>query len=171
VLINEPQPAHLLAAGQADQLGGVHLPDVVRVRGAAALGAGAALGGGVQSGLSEPALQGTDAGQGRGGEVVAEQDADQGGAPGGVVATHLQGGLMQRRGGSARLGPRVGGREVVRRPLTEAAQEAADGACGEAEFGGDGGGVLALVPAPAEGAAQRGGDGTRHGRSSCAPRR
>jgi hypothetical protein len=171
VLIDQPEPAHLLAAGQADQLGGVHLPDVVRVQGAATLGAGAASpGGGVQSGAGEPALQGADAGQGSLGEVVAEQDADQGGPPGGVVAAHLHDGFLQGGEGPNRVGPRVGGREVVRGLLAEAPQEAADGALGEPERGGDGGGVLALLPAEAQGAAQRGGDETRHGRSSCAPR-
>jgi hypothetical protein len=109
VLVGDPQPTDALAAGQAPLLGGVHLPDVVGVRGA--VGAGlrpSPLGGRRQAGVVEPALQRPGRRQCRGREVVPEQDADQRRAPGGVLATELQGRLLQGRGRARVHGSRAG---------------------------------------------------------------
>jgi len=168
VLVGQPQPADALAAAQPHALGGVHLPDGVGGGGAAGVLPGpAAARGRCQAGAAEPALQGPGRRQGDGGELAAQQDADQRRPPGRVSAAHLQGRLPERRGGG---GTAVVGRQGALAAAAEARQQAADGARGQAQFAGDGAGALAAAEAAEANTAERGGDGARHGKPSNAPR-
>jgi hypothetical protein len=99
-LIDDPQPAHRLARLQADQLGGIDLPDLVGLLGASAIaGAAPAAWGGVELGAEEPALQGARGGDGGSGEAASEQDANQPGTPGGVIAPEVEGNVVKGRRG------------------------------------------------------------------------
>jgi hypothetical protein len=82
VFIDDPQPGDLGRGGQADLLGGVHLPDVVGPQAALSRRGGRlGLRRSRQAVMSEPALQRADRGDGPGGEIPQQQTADQGGAP------------------------------------------------------------------------------------------
>jgi hypothetical protein len=168
-LINDAEPADTLARLQADEFFGIDLPDVVGPPGPVAVGGGAAaLGSGAEAGLAEPALHGALRGQPGLGVSLAEDDADEASPPGGVGAAQRQGLLVELLGGSG-AGPAVvtvGGGQGRVPVLTEAAHELPDGAWGQAEGLGDGGGGLAAVVASQDGLAE--GDGSRcwHGKSS-----
>jgi len=168
VLVHQAEPADPPAVGQRHALAGVHLPDLVRPLGPAGVGLGPAAARGRRQPLgAEPALQGAGRRRGRGRRPVPQQDADERGAPGGVLASQPQG---RRAGGGGRPGPAaVGGEQGVGGVAAQAAHEPAGGAQGQAEAGGDGGRVLAALAGAAQGAADGGGDGTWHKAASTAP--
>jgi hypothetical protein len=150
MFIGQTQPTHPLAVAQAHLLGGVHLPNVMGVLGAVGVGPGAtSLGSWGQAVLRQPALYGAGRRQGLWVELVSQKDADERGAPGGVVASQLQGGLLQRR--RRDVGERgavaVGGPHGFGASVAEALEQAAHGAGCQAEGGGNGEGILAALPA------------------------
>jgi hypothetical protein len=150
-LVDDPQPADALPGLEPDQLGGVHLPDLVRLAGPLGVGGRAAAGGRrAEAGLVEPALQGAHGGQVGAGVAAAEEDADEAGAPAGVVAAEGEGLVPELAGGRglAAAAAAVGGRESLAAAVAEAAEEGSDGTGREAEGAGDGGGGLALAVAP-----------------------
>jgi len=162
VLIDDPQPADAAAVAQGDALLGVDLPGGVGPVGARGRGGGRAAGrGGPQAGGAEPALQGPLRGGVRA-VLAAQQHPDQAGAPGGVLAAQLDG-LAHQVGGVAASGGRgpVGGAQAGVAAEPEAAGQVADGALGQAEFGGDGRRGQAAAAAGPDGAAHgdRGGGG------------
>jgi hypothetical protein len=90
--VDDAQPADPAAALQADLLGSIHLPDLVRVLGALRI-----LGDWTSAAwrrpqpcLLKPALQRAFRGQSLGAVQAAQKDEDQAGAPGRVFAAELQ---------------------------------------------------------------------------------
>src|SRR5262249_21655051 len=105
--------------------------------------------GGEPRGL-EPALEGTFRGPGPVGELLAQEHADQPGAPGGVVPAELAGELPPVRGcpGGSPFGGGGSRCDPVAPVGADAAAEAADGAGRESDVAGegsDGGGLLEAV--------------------------
>jgi hypothetical protein len=89
-LIDDPQPADRLPRLEADALSGVDLPDVMGLGSAGGAAGGTAAGGGRgQVGGVDPALHGALARDGGGGVFAAQQQAEQAGAPGGMLAAQL----------------------------------------------------------------------------------
>jgi hypothetical protein len=156
VLVGHPQPADPLAAGQADLVGRVHLPGVVRGAGP---GAAAAAGRGRgQARPGQPALDGARVRRGGVREAARQLDAQQAGPPVGVLAAQREG-VIDPVGPPAAAGAAVARR--VRAGGAEGAQQVADGARGQAEAGRQGGGVgVGLGGLPKGGPdRQRGGGG------------
>src|SRR5207248_65945 len=93
-------------------------------------------------------------------------DAEQAGAPGRVVAAHLQGPVAESGAARGRrpAGTRVAGGQGLGAAFPQAPQEVANRAGGEAEGGSDGGGGLPALAALPEGAAEGHGDRGGHGR-------
>src|SRR5262249_31752613 len=151
---------------EADARGGVHLPDVVGLGGAGdSAGGAAAAGRRGPVAAAQPAAHGALAGDGGRRALAAQQEPEPAGAPGGVRAAPLACPVAQRGGLGAqrRAGVRVAwGHGLGAVPLPTA-EEVTDGARGEAEGGGAGGGRLAALVAPPDGAADGYGDGGRHG--------
>src|SRR5262245_13277014 len=97
-LIDDPQPTHALARLEADQFGGIDLPDVMgpgRPLGAA--GGPAAGGSGAEARLPEPALEGALAGDGGARVAALEHDAEQAGSPARVRAAQVEDVVPQGR--------------------------------------------------------------------------
>jgi hypothetical protein len=158
-LIDQAQPTHLATAAQADALSGIDLPDLVGLacplvgRRAAA---GAAGGGRGQALVGQPAPQRAGRGQAPAGVAVPEHEPDQVGAPAGVLAAQVGGGLHQvgRRGGLGAAAAAVVRGHAVGAVGGEAPAEAADGPGIQVQGGGDGRRPLALLPAAEQGTAQ-----------------
>ncbi len=117
----------------------------------------------------QPPLQGAHHGQGLLiGELASQHHADQTGTPTGVGAAQVQSRLHK---GFRRLrcrGPTtvIGGHHRGFSFPTEALNQRADGAWGEAQGHGDGGAVLTVAEAPPDGLADGYRNGTSHGMSS-----
>src|SRR6266851_1821687 len=95
-LIDQAQPTDQGAVADAHPLGGVELPDLVRLGGPPLAPPGSPpFGGGAEAGAGQVALQGALAGQGAVGVALGEQHAEQPGPPAGVPAAHLQRGGEQ----------------------------------------------------------------------------
>lgn len=121
-------------------------------------------GGRAQALLVEPALQGALGRQVRAGMAALEEDPNQSASPGGVFPAQRQGLVAEGVLGSApgATAGVVGRPEGVGSLVSEALQEAADGARAQAEFVSDGvGGLLPLLALP-DGLAERYGDGGWH---------
>jgi hypothetical protein len=155
-----------LAAGQAQLLDGVHLPDGVRQRGSGDGGAGFAAGrGGRLLQAGEVTLQGACAGQVGFGVALAQADAQVGRSPGRVLSVQQQG-LLQRRAERGRLGPRGVGRlhrrgALVVQGLTKATHRAGV----EVQLPGDEGGRVAALPVSEDALPHGEGKWCRHGTS------
>ena len=100
--------------------------------------------------------------------MTAQEDADESGAPGGVLAAEGEGVVMQRLGGrsAGALAVAVGGGENRIGVKLPAVQELADGAWGQAEGVGDSEDGLTALVASKDGLTE--GEGSRcwHGKSS-----
>ena len=112
-LVHDPQPAGPVAVGQADALGPVHLPDLVRPGRPGGGGRRpAAARGRIQAGPPQPPL-GRAGGRPVAGRGSLPQDRQQpGGPPGRVFPPQLEHGRPAR----GRLGVRRGRRGVIARP-------------------------------------------------------
>jgi hypothetical protein len=168
--IDDAQPADALAVAQADALGGIGLPNRVGLRGTTAAmlgGRSPPAGGAAQAGRAKPALQRAPGRHGAPAVAPAQEDADEAGAPGGVLAAEFKRRAAHGRVGGVRghSGTAVGGGQRVVTVGAEAAQQAAGGAEFEAEGMRDGGSGLALAVALPEGATEGGGNGGGHGRA------
>ena len=158
-----------MTGGQGHALAGVHLPDLMRPRGAACVGGGPpSRRRGGEVGPSQPALERAFGGQGARGELRAQHHADQSRAPTRVFAAEAQDRLDERLGGPRRAGPAVvvrgvqGGSALAAEPL----DQTANGARIEGPSSGDGGDVLVVAGAFPDGFADGNGKRARHGRSS-----
>jgi hypothetical protein len=131
-------------------------------RGAAAFGRRA------EASLTEPALESALRGYLGGGQLLAQQDADEARPPGRVLPAEGEGAVVQLLGvGAARgVAVAVGRVEHGVGVLPPAAQQLADGALGQAEGLGDRGGRLAAAVAPQEGLTERQGSRCWHEESS-----
>jgi hypothetical protein len=131
-------------------------------------GGAAALGGGAEAGLVEPALQGAFGGNAGAGEVLAQQDAEVAGPPGRVLPPPGQRLVVQLlrglRAGTVLVAVGRGKYRVGVR--AEAVQEWADRAQREAEGLGNGGGRLAAPVTTQERLPQRQGSGCGQRKSS-----
>ena len=133
---------------QANRLGGVHLPGLMRPgRSGRIPGRPPAGGGGGKPRLLEPALQGTLARPGALRIALPEHHPDQAGAPRRVIAAQLAGDLAPRRRGAGVGGfrPRIAGRNALGADAAEAATQRPDGSLGEVEGSGQGRCGLALL--------------------------
>lgn len=103
----------------------------------------------LQPGRLEPALDRPHLGQGRVGKPGQQFEADQAGAPGGVLLLHGQGRLVDGRGGPGRLGAAVVvmGLQARLALEAEAAPPLANGAVLHLQALGNGGERLALLVA------------------------
>jgi hypothetical protein len=169
-LVDDPEPTHPLAAPQADLLLGVHLPDVMRPRGSGrrrGRRGPAALRGGAEPGLSEPALQGALGGRPPAGRQPQEE-ADQAGSPGRVPPAQADGEVAHPIGGagSRARATAVGRDQGGLAQAAEAGDQVLGGANGQAEGAGDGRRAFPAVVPAGDGPADGKGDGCRHGRSS-----
>jgi hypothetical protein len=146
-LIHPTQPRDLLPGRQAELFDGIHLPDGVRVLDPLRSGSGfAARGSGRLAVASEPALQGTGAGQRRElGLEVAQTQTQIGGSPTRVLLVQQQR-LLDRRPGRPRRGPWIGGRQCRGPVLVEGVAEAADRAGRQPQLSGQDTGRGSLFP-------------------------
>jgi hypothetical protein len=163
-LVHQAEPRRLLPAEERHLFGGVHLPDLMRSVGAAAVVGRLASGrSGVPPGPSQPALE--RAGAGDDGRIrwPPEFDADELGPPGGMAGAIVEDDVQQRRG---RLGPAPVGRSQGLGAFAAALEEMLDGTEGKLQVGSDGGGVLALVVARPNGLAHGQRSGAWHGKPS-----
>jgi hypothetical protein len=123
---------------------------------------------GSEPGPLQPTLQGAHDGQGLVGELASQHHADQTRTPAWVGAAQVQSRLHEGFRRFRCRGPTtaIGGHHRGLSLLTEALNQRADGAWGEAQCHGDGGAILTVVEAPPDGLAYGYRDGTRHGMSS-----
>lgn len=147
VLVHPAQPGHLLEAGQTQLFDGIHLPDRVR-RGGDGDPGGRLAAGRCRRLLvaAEPALQRADAGQVRECGVEQAEPYPQIGRPPGGMLLMQQQRLLQRHRRRGRLGTLIGRCQGGGAAALERLTESADGAGGEAELPGQGGGVFATLP-------------------------
>jgi hypothetical protein len=123
---------------------------------------------GGKPGLKEPALERAFGGQRVIRKSAAQHHADQARSPCGMLAAKPYGGLHDRHRRLRCRGPAtvIGGDQGGLAFLTEPANQAADGARGEAEGLSDGGAILAVLRAAPDGLAH----GTGIGRGmGCSP--
>lgn len=140
MLVADAQPTDQLAAGQGHLVGGIDLPDVVR--GAGAGPAPRATGRGrLQAGAGEPALEGAHVRQGGAGEAAGEVDAQEAGAPAGVLLAQGEGVGAVLGVGARPAAPGAVARRVRARRGLKGAQQVASGAQRQAEAVGQGGGI------------------------------
>jgi hypothetical protein len=165
MLIDHPQPTDSLAAAQGHLFAGIHLPDLMRTAGAGRRATGAPAGWcGSKIGPLEPALDGTHHRQGLLGVLAPQHDPNQTGPPGRVFAAHADGLLNQFGGPRRELRPEA----LVRRGhtlwplLAKALNQMSNGTRHEAETVSDLARVLAVLPAPIDNLANRGGGRSRH---------
>jgi hypothetical protein len=158
-LVDQAQPTHQLAAGQAQLVGPVDLHALMHRAGAAVgLGLAAGRGGGLL-GPAEPVLQGARAGQLGLGLQLFHDGVDQQGAPLRVRLAQAAG-QVDQVGRSLRAGAAGPvGRSLGLAVAAGLAQQAVDGAQLQAEAIGQGGGGQALQGGLPQGLA----DGQRHG--------
>ena len=103
--INHPQPGDQLAIGQPLLIGGIDLPDLVRVLGPLpARGLGSSGRGRGQAVPAQPSLECPLRGDRRGRMMAAQLDLDAPGPPTGVLAAQVQG-RFQKRWGRSRVAP------------------------------------------------------------------
>jgi hypothetical protein len=102
------------------------------------------------------------------GEPASQDHADQTRTPAWVGTTQVQSGLHEgfRRFGGRGPTTAIGRHHRGLSLLTEALNQGADGAWGQAQCHGDGWAILTVVEAPPEGLAYGYRDGTCHGMSS-----
>ena len=108
-----------------------------------------------ETGPQEPPLQGAHGGRCLVGMSVSEHHADQSRPPTRVLAAQAQGRLHEGFRGLRCRGPAtvIGGHHSGLPPLTEAADQVADGARGEAEGRSNGGAILTVQETPPDGLA------------------
>jgi hypothetical protein len=158
-----------LAGKQADEFLGIDLPDLVGPTGPGRVESGsAAFGGRAEPRLPEPALERARRGERRGGAAPAEEDTDEARTPGRVFSAEGEGTVVQWLGVVASWGVAVAVGRVEHGVglVPPAAQQLADGAWGQAEGLGDGGGGLAAALAAQDGLAERQRSRCWHERSS-----
>jgi hypothetical protein len=147
-LIGHGQPADPLAGGQGHVLDGVDLPDLVGMDGLGDhRGDRTAAPRSMDSGADEGALEGPDRREVAPGRVPAELEADQPGAPAGMVALQVTGDpeqLPDPRGDRTTTRAIVGGQV---RAIAAAGQppDVSDRGVGDRQVGGDPGQELALL--------------------------
>jgi hypothetical protein len=150
-------------------LGGIHLPDLVRLLGALRVVRGpSALGCRTEARLLEPPLQGAFDGEVQAGVVAAQQHADQPGSPAGMVTAETQGLRAELRGRSGVRSAAVviRGKEGVGAVAAQAPEQVSDGALRKPQGARDGRSSLSALGAVPEGAAERDRNRRWHGRSS-----
>jgi len=169
-LVDDPEPGDPGAAGQPLLVGGVDLPDVVRPGGPGPGGAGPPPGGRRgQAVAAEPALDRPLRGEPGRRAGPRQLDADPPGAPAGVEAAEVEGGLPQRRVGRPGPAGAIARQQRGMGPVGSAAEGVADQipgrARGQAELGGDlgGGGAAAEHQVDGDPQAEVGGAGHRLG--------
>jgi hypothetical protein len=139
--VDDPHPTGLPAVGQRHLLGGVDLPGLVGLGGAAGDRGGAATSGrGTQVGAAERTLQGAFAGEGPAGVPLGQDHPDQPGPPGGMVAPELRGDSDQVGIGPLRLvaaAPDVTGGNPRQAAGAEAADQFPHGLGAQSQVGRD----------------------------------
>jgi hypothetical protein len=154
-----------MAIGQALLLHGVDLPDLMGRRPPAAVLRGRPHGRAIDAGPTEPALQGPLRGQRAVGPLLLEWEADEDGAPGGMVTLQPAGGADQT-GVAPRLGSAAAWvirRQRVGSPVADATPELANRHEGDVKFLGDGSERVSLLAALDDRLTNRDGDGLGHG--------
>jgi hypothetical protein len=121
-----------------------------------------------EPGVAEPALQGPLGGELVLGTLAPEHHADQARAPRRVLAAQAEG---RRDDGRRRLRRRgtavvIGGPDSGLAPASEAEDQRAHGAGGDAESPGDGRTILAVLMTPPDGSTHGHREGAGHGRTS-----
>jgi hypothetical protein len=158
-----------LAGGQGHLFAGVHLPDLMRPRGAARVGnrppSRRRRG---EFGPAQPALERAFGRQEDGGELMAQHHADQSRAPSRMRAAEVQDRLDERLGGRVRVGPTavIGGIQGGLAPLPQPRDQTTNRTRIEGEFGGDGGRILIVADATPDGLTDGDRKRARHGTSS-----
>src|SRR5262249_9817229 len=139
-LIGHRHPADPLAAGQADLLDGINLPDLMRLdRLGDHRGGRTAAPRSVDSGSNESDLEAAHRGDVSPMGVLAELQSDQPGAPGGVLPLELAGNpeqLARTRGDGASLAAIVRSESLKTRVAVEA-PDLPDRAIGDRQVRGD----------------------------------
>ncbi len=158
-----------MAGGQGHMFAGVHLPDLMRLRGATGVGGGSpSRRGGGEVGPAQPALKRAFGGQRDRGELRAQDHADQSRAPTRMLTAEAQDRLHKRLGGLGRVGPTavISGVQDGS-PLTpEACDQTTNRARVEEEFRGDAGRVLMVADALPDRLTDGNRKRARHGTSS-----
>jgi hypothetical protein len=169
IFIDDPQPRDLDAVGQADLLGSIHLPDLMRPQGALPrrrreFGPWRSC----QVVASEPTLERPDTRDGVGAVLAQEHAVDQRGSPASVLSPEGQGrlpDLLAQNLGSRGRATIVGTDRGLTAPA-EALEEVAHRADGQGQLLGDAGGGLTGLPPPPDHPSDRNGHRTRHGEDS-----